>query len=121
MSRRDEALALLRAWVDNENLVRHMLAVEAAVRHYARLRGRNEDRSIFGGQNNSTRRVAGIQSNNTANRRPLAHPLDQNGEFANQRFGGPHTGVCLFAFCDGSIKPVKLSVDIVTLTALATS
>jgi prepilin-type N-terminal cleavage/methylation domain-containing protein/prepilin-type processing-associated H-X9-DG protein len=84
------------------------------------LRGRNEDRSVFGGQNNSTRRVAGIQQNNTANVRPLAHPHDQNGTFANQRFGGPHSGVCMFVFCDGSVKPVKLSVNINVLTGLAT-
>jgi prepilin-type N-terminal cleavage/methylation domain-containing protein/prepilin-type processing-associated H-X9-DG protein len=84
------------------------------------LRGLNEDRSIYGGQNNSTRRVAGIQSNNTANLRPLSPPNNQNGAFANQVFGGPHPGVCQFVFCDGSVKPVQLSVDIRTLTALAT-
>jgi prepilin-type N-terminal cleavage/methylation domain-containing protein/prepilin-type processing-associated H-X9-DG protein len=84
------------------------------------LRGRNEDRSIFSGQNNSTRRVAGIQQNNRNNVRPLAHPNDQTGVFANQRFGGPHSGVCMFAFCDGSVKPLKLGIDINTLTALAT-
>jgi len=33
---RDEQLALLREFVSNEGLVRHMLAVEAAVRAYAR-------------------------------------------------------------------------------------
>lgn len=33
---RDEQLALLREFVTNEGLVRHMLAVEAAVRGYAR-------------------------------------------------------------------------------------
>src|SRR5512144_2933817 len=32
---RDEALALVRSMVKNENLVKHMLAVEAAVRAYA--------------------------------------------------------------------------------------
>lgn len=32
---RDEALALVREYVKNENLVRHMLAVEAAMRFYA--------------------------------------------------------------------------------------
>ncbi|HXG10566.1 MAG TPA: DUF1559 domain-containing protein [Gemmataceae bacterium] len=83
-------------------------------------RGRNEDRSVFGNQNNSIRRVAGIQQNNTANLRPLAPPEDENGAFANQRFGGPHPGICMFVFCDGSVKPVKLSVDLNTLTALAT-
>jgi putative nucleotidyltransferase with HDIG domain len=32
---RDEALAIVRTYVKNENLVRHMLAVEAAMRFYA--------------------------------------------------------------------------------------
>jgi len=32
---RDEALALVREYVKNENLVKHMLSVEAAMRYYA--------------------------------------------------------------------------------------
>ena len=32
---RDEALGLVREYVRNENLVKHMLCVEAAMRHYA--------------------------------------------------------------------------------------
>ena len=32
---RDEALALVREFVKNENLVKHMLCVEAAMRFYA--------------------------------------------------------------------------------------
>jgi putative nucleotidyltransferase with HDIG domain len=43
MPGRQDALLLLRQWVENENLRKHMLAVEAAVRHYARLRGRDEE------------------------------------------------------------------------------
>ncbi len=35
-------------------------------------------------------------------------------------FGGPHAGVCLFVFCDGSVKPLPLTVDLVTLAALGT-
>ncbi|HUG41711.1 MAG TPA: HD domain-containing protein [Longimicrobiales bacterium] len=44
MPTRDEALALLEEWVDNENLRKHMLAVEAAVRWYARKEGADEER-----------------------------------------------------------------------------
>ena len=40
---RSEALELLHAWVPNENLRRHMLAVEAALRAYARYYGEDED------------------------------------------------------------------------------
>jgi putative nucleotidyltransferase with HDIG domain len=35
MMTRDEALSLVREYIKNENLVRHMLAVEAAMRFYA--------------------------------------------------------------------------------------
>jgi putative nucleotidyltransferase with HDIG domain len=40
----DVDLSLVREFVQNENLVRHMLAVEAAVRAYARKLGEDEDR-----------------------------------------------------------------------------
>jgi putative nucleotidyltransferase with HDIG domain len=43
MMSREEALALVREYVKNENLVRHMLAVEAAMRYYARKLGEDED------------------------------------------------------------------------------
>ncbi len=38
-----EALSLVREYVKNENLVRHMLAVEAAMRYYARKLGQDEE------------------------------------------------------------------------------
>jgi predicted hydrolase (HD superfamily) len=41
--RRDEALELVRSYVDNEALIRHMFAVEAAMRAYARYFGEDED------------------------------------------------------------------------------
>ncbi len=40
---RSEALALVREYVKNENLVRHMLAVEAAMRYYAEKFGEDVD------------------------------------------------------------------------------
>ena len=43
MPDRAHAVALLEEWVKNEGLQNHMYAVEAAVRHYARLRGEDED------------------------------------------------------------------------------
>jgi prepilin-type N-terminal cleavage/methylation domain-containing protein len=84
------------------------------------MRGKNEDRSLFGGQNNSTRRVAGIQQNTPANLRPLRPANDENGTFANQSFGGPHPGICEFVMCDGSIRKLNLNINIQTLTSLAT-
>ena len=41
---RSDALALLREFTENDSLVKHGLAVEAAMRHYARLGGHNVDR-----------------------------------------------------------------------------
>jgi putative nucleotidyltransferase with HDIG domain len=46
MTTRDEALAIVREHVKNEGLVRHMLAVETAMRHYAQLYG--EDVETWG-------------------------------------------------------------------------
>ena len=40
---RDEAWALLAEWTRSESLRKHALAVEAAVRGYARTFGENED------------------------------------------------------------------------------
>ncbi len=42
MTTREEALAIVREYVKNENLVRHMLAVEAAMVFYARKFGEDE-------------------------------------------------------------------------------
>ena len=41
---REEALALVRQYVKNENLVRHMLAVEAAMATYAKKWGEDEEK-----------------------------------------------------------------------------
>ena len=46
MMERSEALAIVREYVKNENLVRHMLAVEAAMQFYARKLG--EDEALWG-------------------------------------------------------------------------
>jgi putative nucleotidyltransferase with HDIG domain len=43
---RDEALAIVREYIKNENLIRHMLAVEAAMRFYAKRFG--EDQELWG-------------------------------------------------------------------------
>lgn len=40
---RQEAMALLREWVKNENLIKHMLCVEAAMRYYAKKFGEDEE------------------------------------------------------------------------------
>src|SRR5215475_6052372 len=63
-------------------------------------------------------RMAGIAAN--GDQRPLRLPQDQNGALANTSFGGPHSGVCQFVFCDGSVKSIRTSTDLQTLTYLIT-
>jgi len=65
MPDRAEAVRLLEEWVANEALRKHMLAVEAAVRHYARLRGADEE----------TWGLAGLLHDLDWERHPDDHPL----------------------------------------------
>jgi putative nucleotidyltransferase with HDIG domain len=62
---REEAVALLEQWVENEALRKHMYAVEAAVRHYARLRGGDEE--VWG--------LAGLLHDLDWEKHPDDHPL----------------------------------------------
>ena len=62
---RDQALGLLVEWVENENLRKHMFAVEAAVRWYARLQGADED--VWG--------LAGLLHDLDWEKYPDEHPL----------------------------------------------
>jgi prepilin-type N-terminal cleavage/methylation domain-containing protein len=80
------------------------------------LRGKNEDRSVFGGQNNSMRRMAGNGVTTPTDQRPLRSPSDENGTLANESFGGPHAGVCLFALCDGTVRSVSIETSLQTLS-----
>ena len=61
---RSDAVALLEEWVDAEALRKHMYAVEAAVRHYARLMG--EDEELWG--------LAGLLHDLDWERHPDEHP-----------------------------------------------
>jgi hypothetical protein len=96
--------------------------------------GKNEDRSVFSGSNQNTfSRLAGIppegvQQVDSVMQYPLIQSeqdvteatSDPPGPYdCNTAFGGPHPGICMFVFCDGSVKGVKLSVDMTTLTRLA--
>jgi prepilin-type N-terminal cleavage/methylation domain-containing protein/prepilin-type processing-associated H-X9-DG protein len=81
------------------------------------LRGKNEDRSVFGGNRNNTRRMMGVAAGN-GNTRPLLPPNAETNAFANSSFGGPHSGVCNFVFVDGSVKSIRITADVNTLTLL---
>ncbi len=65
MPDRQDALELLHEWVPNPNLRAHMLAVEAAVRHYADLRGGDPD--LWG--------LAGLLHDLDWEAHPEEHPL----------------------------------------------
>ena len=66
MPDREHALSLLHDWVENEGLRTHMRAVEAAVRHYARLRGADEE--LWG--------LAGLLHDLDWEKHPERHPLE---------------------------------------------
>lgn len=42
--KRDEALEIVHEYIKNPNLINHILSVEAAMRHYARLLGQDEEK-----------------------------------------------------------------------------
>jgi putative nucleotidyltransferase with HDIG domain len=65
MPNRDDAVALLELWVENDGLRKHMFAVEAAVRHYAKLRGGDPD--VWG--------LAGLLHDLDWEKHPDQHPL----------------------------------------------
>jgi prepilin-type N-terminal cleavage/methylation domain-containing protein len=81
-------------------------------------RGKNEDRSIFSSVRNTHRRMMGIAPDGTV--RPLLPPQAQTQAAANSSFGSHHPQVCQFTFCDGSVKPLKLTANLETLTYLVT-
>lgn len=65
MPDRNDAVALLEEWVENDGLRKHMYAVEAAVRHYARMRG--EDEEVWG--------LAGLLHDLDWEKYPENHPI----------------------------------------------
>jgi prepilin-type N-terminal cleavage/methylation domain-containing protein len=96
--------------------------------------GQREDRSIFSSYDaNSYSRLAGIPPDGVIQPNGLTqYPIAQSeqeasmvtamppGDFnSNMIFGGPHPGVCMFVFCDSSVKGVRNSVDLNVLTRLA--
>jgi len=65
MPDRNRAVALLHEWVENEGLRKHMYAVEAAVRFYARKLGADEE--VWG--------LAGLLHDLDWERNPDVHPM----------------------------------------------
>jgi prepilin-type N-terminal cleavage/methylation domain-containing protein len=91
--------------------------------------GKNEDRSIYNGQFARVFRRAAGASTVVTSPPPAPFPIVQDladswiGQTpvreTFQRFGSWHSGVCLFVFCDGSVRMVSNSVDDLTLGRLA--
>jgi prepilin-type N-terminal cleavage/methylation domain-containing protein len=71
------------------------------------------DQAYYSGWSyNSAQRAAGPSF-------PLAPNTKYGGSNHDDIFGGPHTGVCLFAFCDGSVHAISLTIDVTNLGRLA--
>jgi prepilin-type N-terminal cleavage/methylation domain-containing protein len=71
------------------------------------------DHSYYNGIGyNSAQRVAGPNY-------PLARNIFDTTTRFSDRFGGPHPGIVLFAFCDGSVRPISTSIDTANLRRLA--
>ncbi|HYT92705.1 MAG TPA: DUF1559 domain-containing protein [Gemmataceae bacterium] len=71
------------------------------------------DQAYYSGTSyDSAQRVAGPNF-------PIARsPTDNNGNHRDM-FGGPHPGICLFAFADGSIHALAVGIDVTNLGRLA--
>ena len=76
MPDRQDALELLHTWVENEGLRAHMLSVEAAVRHYAELKGADPD--VWG--------LAGLLHDLDWEKHPDEHPLKALAELRERGY-----------------------------------
>jgi len=90
--------------------------------------GKNEDRSVYNSAvQNAYQRNLGVHPTNgnvwrLVDRIDAKLPADTAAGYdwplCNASFGGPHTGICMFVFGDGSVKGVRTSVDPVMLHRL---
>ena len=71
--------------------------------------GNPPDTCIYNGDNNRGTRKAGVGAALTRG------PADSG----NSRFGSYHDGVCQFVLCDGSVRALRVSIDLTTLGRLA--
>lgn len=102
MPARSDAVALLNEWVESDALRKHMYAVEAAVRHYARLKG--EDEETWG--------LAGLLHDLDWERFPDEHP--HRGLVRLQELGYPAEvvrAVSAHAYPDRTDTPPETPLD----------
>jgi prepilin-type N-terminal cleavage/methylation domain-containing protein/prepilin-type processing-associated H-X9-DG protein len=79
----------------------------------------NGDNAYYSGFNYTTaQRSAGwyIDGGGARQNKPLMKPTDAASTI---RFGSPHTGICNFVFCDGSVHSIPVNIDIEVLRRLA--
>jgi putative nucleotidyltransferase with HDIG domain len=115
---RDEAWALLREHTKSDSLLKHGLAVEAAMRHFARRLGENEE----------TWAVTGLLHDFDYERDPNGHP--QNGKPILEQAGvpgmivhaiqshGDHTGIPRVTAMEKTLYAVDELCGFVTAVAL---
>jgi hypothetical protein len=69
---------------------------------------------MYIGDNADISRWVGVEGSNSG----YAPQQDQIGFSDVARFGGPHSGVFLTVFCDGSVHGIAYDVDLATLSRL---
>jgi prepilin-type N-terminal cleavage/methylation domain-containing protein len=70
----------------------------------------NGEGSIYNGDHGSSFKKAGVGD-------PLIRNPNQTGNMG--RFGSWHPGICQFVFGDGSVRPIRVTIDLTTLGFLA--
>jgi putative nucleotidyltransferase with HDIG domain len=117
---RDAALSLVREFVKNENLVRHMLAVEAAMASYAKKYGEDEEKW----------RIAGLLHDFDWEIHPTLEEHPQKGSEILKERGvdediirailshAPHTGVSRDTLMEKALFAIDELTGLITTTAL---
>jgi prepilin-type N-terminal cleavage/methylation domain-containing protein len=81
--------------------------------------GTADDRTVYSmANNNNQRRFAGLGGDGV--QYTLASFVDSASVQAvdNRKFGSRHPGLCQFALCDGSVRPIQNNIDLKILTRL---
>jgi prepilin-type processing-associated H-X9-DG protein len=77
------------------------------------------DEAFYSGMSyNTSQRVAGVSGKNQYPIAPSPYYTSPTGSHRDI-FGGPHTGVCLFAFADGHVLGLGVNIDLNNLRRLA--
>lgn len=117
---RDEALSIVREYVKNENLVKHMLAVEAGMRAYSKKYGENEEMW----------RVTGLLHDFDWEIHPTLEGHPQKGSEILRQNGvdeviiraimshAPHTGTSRDTLMEKSLFAIDELTGLITTTAL---